>query len=954
MTDLLTNKIERCFLTVEKLVIDLESNWEDELNDLVPRYYSNLDPHIKKEISEIDFRQRVLDYSKPKEKPIVLKELYLEPWLDPVWRKNQALCFNRYKDALFNDKKGSIVAKIDADTFSILDSCYNPNTKGQWERRGLVYGHVQSGKTANYIGLACKAIDVGYRIVIIMTGMTEDLRRQTQDRVNYGIIGVNKDGEKYGVGKSNLPGMDIKPGTQILFDLNTSGIEQLISTLSLDQNIVFVIKKNVSVLKCLIKWLDKKRLAQDPKNSKIVDTPFFIIDDEADNASIQSFTKEDYDLDQETLEMRSLIERGLKNEDALTDEEKSKLEKAKTRSIKAINRNIRVILSLIGQKSFVAYTATPYSVISQRSESHETEVDIDGIRFTIDKDSDLFPEHFIIPLDPTSKYMGIEKIFGFDEVVGLPVLNQIPESDTDFFPTKKGEQYVFDEIPESLVDALIHFILSVYIREYRGQRDHATMLVHTSYQVDHIDYLASMLDKFLRRFKAFVQIDNRIKGKFELKFNKILDNSKNQLFAEYFDSDLKYYTNPNKIDYNRVYEIIDKINLVSYHSRDNQAGLRHHNHKRLFYPDLKNEDANPLVYIVVGGNRISRGFTLEGLTTSYFARASGTQDTLYQMGRWFGYRVGYEDLIGIFLPGDQIEWFKSIVRLEMELRQDFRLMREDREMTPSMWEIKIANSATFNNLNQKLRICDENKLRNTSFRKLSYGGTNKLTKHFSREPKIIQHNCELTKKFITEIASLNNFIKNDLLNGISSDYNINFKDIDSDLVLSFLSNFTFHEKDGDFETIINYLNESKAHLRKFSIVLKQKKTSNMVNPPWTLIDSAGSDKNITTVGRNLGPDNEEFYFNNNVLDRQKDKIFDLIETESQRREYEKEQDDGKLSKYVHDMRNRSMRPLLIIYLIDTRKEEGASDNYYNFMPSLYLSIPNSGVQVSYRVRKKIN
>jgi hypothetical protein len=951
MTELLTSKIERCYLTVEKLVLDLDSNWEDELDSLVPRYYGNLDSKIKQEISENDFRQRVLDYSKPKEHPTVLKEIYLEPWLDPVWRNNEALCFNRYKEALFKDKKGSIVSKIDADTYSVLDSCYNPKTSGQWERRGLVYGHVQSGKTANYIGLACKAIDVGYRVVIIMTGMTEDLRRQTQDRVNYGIIGVNEHGEKYGVGESSLPGIDIKPGTQILFDLNTSGIEQLISTLSLDQNIVFVIKKNVSVLKCLIKWLDKKRLAQDINNSKIVDTPFFIIDDEADNASIQSFSKEDYALDQETLEIRSLIERGLRNEDALTDLEKMKLEKAKGRTIKAINRSIRVVLSLIAQKSFVAYTATPYSVISQRSESHETEVDIDGIKYNIDKDSDLFPEHFIIPLDPSNKYMGIEKIFGTAEKIGLPVLDEIPESDVSYFPTKKGEQYVFTEIPESLEDAIAHFLISIYIREHRGQRDHFTMLVHTSYQVDHIDYLAFILDNYLKKFKVTLQIENRLKEKFRYRFATIKNNSKNKIFGEYFDADLKYYTTPSEIDFGRIYEIIDKINLVSYHSRDNQIGLRHHNHKGLYYPDLKNEDAKSMVYIVVGGNRISRGFTLEGLTTSYFARSSGAQDTLYQMGRWFGYRVGYEDLISIFLPADQIKWFKSIVQLEMELREDFRLMREDREMTPSLWEIKIANSAIFDQLNRKLKICDENKLRNTRNRKLSYGGTNKLTKHFSTDREIIQLNCNRTVDFVTKMAAQNNRVINKFLD---SDYNLNFKDVDFDQVLSFLGKYTFHEKDDEFATVINYLNESKGHFKGFSIVLKQKKDGDIVSPPWNLKDSKlDLIKKITTVGREMSGGDDGFYFNDNVLDRHNDKIFDLIETPLDKESLDSARVEKQLAGYIHSKRDQSKRPLLIIYLIHDKKTKPSMPGDYNFITSLYLSIPNSGIQVSYRVRRKI-
>ena len=125
-----------------------------------------------------------------------------------------------------------------------------------------MYGHVQSGKTANYIGLANKAFDVGYKIVIIFTGMTEDLRKQTQDRVNSGIVGSNEHSEKYGVGLHPTHKPDsIKGATHLHFDLNENNVETLIANLSLDQNIVFVVKKNVGVLNSLIKWLNKKRIA---------------------------------------------------------------------------------------------------------------------------------------------------------------------------------------------------------------------------------------------------------------------------------------------------------------------------------------------------------------------------------------------------------------------------------------------------------------------------------------------------------------------------------------------------------------------------------------------------------------------------------------------------------------------------------------------------------------------
>ena len=164
--------------------------------------------------------------------------------------------------------------------------------------------------------------------------------------------------------------------------------------------------------------------------------------------------------------------------------------------------------------------------------------------------------------------------------------------------------------------------------------------------------------------------------------------------------------------------------------------MKHHNHK-LSYPNLEKDPDKVRYYIVVGGNRIARGFTLEGLTTSYFVRESSTQDTLYQMGRWFGYRIGYEDTIQIFMPQNQIAWYKDIAYLELELRDDLAQMNEN-EMTPSMWEIKMVNSKSFESLNKKITLCNANRLHNTQRKKLSFGGTSQMTKRFKRLNSIHQ------------------------------------------------------------------------------------------------------------------------------------------------------------------------------------------------------------------------
>lgn len=954
MNDLIEKRIIACYQMVDNAIKNLGSSIEEAIDMFASLFYEKLEADDKSSITLEEFKDKVREFTKEKEPPKVLKELDIDPWLEPIWRNNEKTNWNNYKLNLEAEGKEKLVSQLDADTFAILDSCYNPKTEGQWERRGLVYGHVQSGKTANYIGLANKAFDVGYRIVIIFTGMTEDLRKQTQDRVNSGIIGKNEHSENYGVGKlaSHKPD-SIKGATNIFLDLNSKNVQSLITNLSVDQNIVFVVKKNVSVLNSLIKWLNKKSIAQDPNQYKILNTPFLIIDDEADNASIQSLSKKEYQLEQDALAIKAIEDI---DEAELTDKQLKILEDAKNKTIKAINRNIRICLSLIAQKSFVAYTATPYAVISQRSEGIEKEWEIENVKYKIDENSDLFPEHFIIPLEPSPKYMGIEKIFGSERKAALPVFKKINENDKQFFPIGRNAVYSFSSIPESLEDAIIHFVVTIFVRESRGQKQHNTMLVHTSHKVDRIDYLAHKIEEYLQQFKDKLKTNENLKAKFKKALAVIRKNSNDELFEGHFELDLDKYTVPAEISNENIYPIIDKITLVSYHSKEKDPQLKHHNHK-LIYPNLEREPSETRIFIVVGGNRISRGFTLEGLSTSYFVREAGTQDTLYQMGRWFGFRIGYEDTIMIFLPNDQIAWFRDILNLELELRDDLAQMNE-REMTPSMWEIKMVNSMSFESLNKKLKLCDENKLRNTQKKKLSFGGTNQMTKHFKRNNKIQIANLELTKQFINKLAKEAPFQKSLLY---EDNPNINFLNIPVTEVLAFLSKFQIHPKDEVLFTVQSFLNLNSHLLDSFSVVVKQKgyKSKNEVEPFWSLTDiKTNNEVKITGLQRgdtgitdeNEKNPNPDFYFNDNLLDKDNDNTFDILDSELKVNEY-KELQGSQKSEYTYKLRNDSKKCLLIIYIIKGKMELVTNEIFF---PSLYLSIPKIvGEPVTYyTVRNK--
>ena len=300
------------------------------------------------------------------------------------------------------------------------------------------------------------------------------------------------------------------------------------------------------------------------------------------------------------------------------------------------------------------------------------------------------------------------------------------------------------------------------------------------------------------------------------------------------------------------------------------------------------------------------------------------------MGRWFGFRIGYEDTIMICMPNDQIAWYRDILNLELELRDDLAQMNE-REMTPSMWEIKMVNSKSFESLNKKLKLTDENRLRNTQKKKLSFGGTNQMT------------------KFVESIASVKIFEKNILY---KDDTNINFSNIPVLDVLAFLSKYQFHSKDEILYSVQNYLNLNSRMLHSFSVVIKQKiyNYKDELKPTWQIVDkSKNVSQNITGLQRKDANISDEFYFNDNLIDANKDNTFDILDSETKAAEYKIFKDESRAAQYIYKLRNESKKAILIIYIIKGKMERDKSDIYF---PSLYLSIPNVGEPVTYTIRNR--
>ena len=621
-----------------------------DLNSKIYKDFFNMfwNEKIKKfEIEKEKLLTEIEDHflTKPDETKTHIHDYSLPDWLQSSQTKNPETRFNNYKKYLVKKGMSNIINQLDYDLINILNKCHNPNISGIWDRRGLVYGHVQSGKTANYVGLINRAFDHGYKIVIVLTGMTEDLRKQTQERVDMAVKTLSNDKINRGtnVGAEDMSG-----------DVGKEILKSLLANISYKEKSIWVIKKNKTVLETLIVWVHEQIKKQG--GDTLSNCPFLIIDDEADNASIQSLSKKDFE------EWEIAFELQKKEEDELTDKEKEIKKQAQEKVIKAINRNIRALLSLIDQKTFVGYTATPYNIVVQEYE------DIDNrpitIKHPISKTDiklkitagDLFPEHFIVPINPGKTYLGIERLFNENDNKNIPAVINLSkkynrENYDSLFPSKRGEEYAFNVIPKSLQDSLYHYLVSIIIKNYRGIEEHNTMLIHTSHLTKNADYTAKRVEEFVSKIrKGVIAGDQKFLIKFNEVLNKIKKESKNPLYNKYFNLKPIF---PEKIEQNEIVNVLRDNNnssfeIISYHS-SKDLSLEHKYHV-LNYSEKKadNQKGNKYTnYVVIGGNRLSRGLTLEGLIVSYFIRSSTRQDSLYQMGRWFGYRSGYEDLVGI-------------------------------------------------------------------------------------------------------------------------------------------------------------------------------------------------------------------------------------------------------------------------------------------------------------------
>ncbi|MEX0732559.1 MAG: Z1 domain-containing protein [Aquisalimonadaceae bacterium] len=706
--------------------------------------------------------------------PSVLRDKKHINWL-PEWRAQIKWGFwERYLEYLEEQKNWSqnITNKLHAITDSILGDLGNPNGSGSWDRRGMVVGDVQSGKTANYTGLICKAADAGYKLIIVLAGMTNDLRSQTQSRLDSEFLGfesevgkLHQNGSRIGVGKLEDHGQLI--AQPLTYSSKDGDFRAKTGTnFKLGGNpLLLVVKKNTSVLKRILAWVESQGTTNPETGEKtLYDIPLLLLDDEADNASVNT-----------------------KSEDS---------------DPTAINKAIRKILRTFAQSSYVGYTATPFANIFIMPDDEKADPSSHG--------RDLFPRNFIYYINPPVNYVGAARVFGFPEEIdgidaedhSLPLIRSAEDAQ-NAFPLKHNKHQNVDALPDSLIEAIHAFIIVCAARRARGHhRVDNSMLIHVTrfnnVQAQVIDLVETEIVNIQRmlEYRTGSQAKALLSSLQKFWYDDFQPTS-DAVVSETNDSTL------TGLEWDEVEaELLDSTLKIQVRGINGDAG------GVLDYAD----NPNGLHVIAVGGDKLSRGLTLEGLSVSYYIRPAKNYDTLLQMGRWFGYRPGYLDLCRLYTTEELVGWYQHISLATEELKREFRLM-ELSNLTPEEYGLKVRTHPA------GLSITAANKIRHGRSMQVTFSGQVSQTTVFHKNGDLQKGNFDHTARWLIqrgqEVATKNE--------------NIIWAGVSAADVIRFLNGFEAHPlcRKADTELLAKYIEKLNGYgeLRSWTVMLLSSRTA---------------------------------------------------------------------------------------------------------------------------------
>lgn len=550
----------------------------------------------------------------------------------------------RYRDKWIESGKPGL-DYLDDSTSRITGLLANPAAVGT--RKGLVMGNVQSGKTGNFAGVIAKAVDAGYRVVIVLAGIYNNLRAQTQLRLEHDVFGDDWD-----------------LLTDDICDLGV--VRHPVRQLRTTRMTALVVKKNPKRLENLRNAL--RDLPEEHRRK----LPILIIDDEADQATPNTPTKQ--------------VE------------------------VSTINRLMREIWEEVQVGSYVAYTATPFA----------------NVLMNADDEKELFPSDFITSLKPGPTYFGAERVFGIAEGVddsgeqryadGLDMVRSVPDTDLKELKPPSNKELREEFVPpivDSLADALRWFIIATAVRRLRGDTGHSSMLVHTTHYAAPHMAMRGQVEKWIQQ-----EIANCVLSKYK----KLWNMEHNRVVAG----------EPSPAhEWQAVAALVEPVLQSAKVIVDN--GL---SEDRL---DYTKEDGQTV--IAIGGGTLARGLTLEGLVVSYFTRSTNTYDTLMQMGRWFGYRGGYEDLPRIWVSDGLDKDYAFLARVERDLREEIESI-EGTEFTPQQVGVKVRHHPG------RLEITSVGRMKNAKVVQISLGGTMRQSFILDGSADVQEHNRHVIERLL--------------------------------------------------------------------------------------------------------------------------------------------------------------------------------------------------------------
>jgi hypothetical protein len=508
-------------------------------------------------------------------------------------------------------RSAEVLASLDQSSDIVLSQLGSPTVARP--RFGLVIGYVQSGKTENFTALVAKAADAGYKLVIILSGIDDEIRGQTQGRIRTHIWGAgdaySKDGVKYPERRWNeLTG----PVSDFQTPQSTAN-----NILGDDRPTCMVIKKNGQILRRVLSWLSGA--SQQLKDN----LPVLIIDDEADQATPNVASTD-------------------------PDDRPS-----------VINRLIRQILGTFDKSRYVAYTATPFANFFINAST------LQG-RFG----DDLYPRDFIVSLPSPSSYVGSADVYGLPPGV-LRDGREVQRLDVCRICGDDPSQInaVGAENLNGLKSAIRSFVLGTAVQlAVKGDDQFpSTMLVHASHlNVSHTDHREAV-EAILDDMRAAIDGAGRVGL-----LRSIESLYRGELLKSWSHCRELGYPVPDALpSFDVVSEAIKTV------LSDGWISVRVVNSIADSIPKWEGEGATEphLKSILIGGNLLSRGLTMPNLLTSYFMRRPEQADTMLQMARWLGYRRPMAYLMSVYSSQGCHEDMSSIAAAEQDIRNQIGEMR---------------------------------------------------------------------------------------------------------------------------------------------------------------------------------------------------------------------------------------------------------------------------------------